>query len=102
MSRCRTRCRTNPSLVHYTKAGVLDYVANFRVIEPVMENAKVILLNATNAIVTYEIRYQVASRDGKGLDKVAPRHATTAWALRDGKWWYVYCEASAIGQDSPR
>src|SRR5262249_22243612 len=74
-------CGTDVHGASYTKADVLDYVANFRVVEPVMENARVILLNDTSAVVTYEIRYQVASRDGKALHKVAPRRATTVWAL---------------------
>src|SRR5262245_24130844 len=77
----------------YTKEGVLNYVATHRVVDPVMTNARVVLLNATSAIVTYEIRYKVASPDGKKVETVPPRQATTAWAMRDGKWWYVYCEA---------
>jgi RNA polymerase sigma factor (sigma-70 family) len=77
----------------YTKEGVLHYVATNRVVDPVMKNARVVLLNATSAIVTYEIRYKVASPDGQKVETVPPRKATTAWAMRNGKWWYVYCEA---------
>jgi RNA polymerase sigma factor (sigma-70 family) len=77
----------------YTKEGVLNYVATTRVVDPVMTNVRVVLLNATGAIVTYEIRYKIALPDGQKLEIVPPRQATTAWAMRDGKWWYVYCEA---------
>ena len=77
----------------YTKEDALNYVANYRVVDPIMKNARVVLLNASSAIVTYEIRYKVASPDGKKVETVPPRQATTAWAMRDGKWWYVYCEA---------
>jgi RNA polymerase sigma factor (sigma-70 family) len=80
----------------YTKKGVLDYVTTHRVVDPVMKNARVILLNATSAIVTYEIRYKVASPNGQQVETVSPRQATTAWAMRDGKWWYVYCEANPV------
>src|SRR5262249_18513525 len=59
----------------YTKEGVLNYVATTRVVDPVLKNARVVLLNATSAIVTYEIRYQVASPDGQKLETVAPRQA---------------------------
>jgi RNA polymerase sigma factor (sigma-70 family) len=78
----------------YTKEDALNYVANYRVVDPIMKNARVVLLNATSAIVTYEIRYKVASPDGKEVETVPPRQATTAWARRNGKWWYVYCEAN--------
>jgi RNA polymerase sigma factor (sigma-70 family) len=78
----------------YTKEGVLNYVATTRVVDPVMENARVVLLNATSAIVTYEIRYKIASPDGQDVEIVPPRQAITAWAMRDGKWWYVYCAAT--------
>jgi hypothetical protein len=77
----------------YTKEDALNYVATYRVVDPIMKNARVVLLNASSAIVTYEIRYKVASPDGKKVETVPPRQATTAWAMRDGKWWYVYCEA---------
>jgi RNA polymerase sigma factor (sigma-70 family) len=86
----------------YTKAGVLDYVSKVRVVDPVMTNARVVVLNATSAIVNYEIRYKIASADGQKVEAVSPRQATTAWAIRDGKWWYVYCEASVLGNDGGR
>jgi RNA polymerase sigma factor (sigma-70 family) len=86
----------------YTKEGVLRYVATNRVVDPVMKNARVVVLNTTSAIVTYEIRYRVASHDGQKPETVVPRQATTAWAMRDGKWWYVYCEAKELGEDGRR
>jgi RNA polymerase sigma factor (sigma-70 family) len=78
----------------YTKADALRYVATFRVVDPVMTNARVVLLNATSAVVTYDLRYKVALPDGQKQETAPPRHATTAWAMRDGKWWYVYSEAN--------
>jgi RNA polymerase sigma factor (sigma-70 family) len=86
----------------YTKKGVLGYVATHRVVDPIMKKARVVVLNTTSAIVTYEIRYKVASRDGQKLETVPPRQATTAWAMRDGKWWYVYCEAKELGEGGSR
>ena len=80
----------------YTKEDALNYVATYRVVDPVLTNARVVVLNATSAIVTYEIRYKVASPDGQQVETVPPRQATTAWAMRDGKWWYVYCEAKPV------
>jgi hypothetical protein len=80
----------------YTKEDALNYVATYRVVDPVLSNARVVVLNATSAIVTYEIRYKVASADGQQIETVPPRQATTAWAMRDGKWWYVYCEAKPV------
>jgi RNA polymerase sigma factor (sigma-70 family) len=82
----------------YTKEGVLNYVATNRVVDPVMKNARVVLLNATSAIVTYEISYKVTSPDGQKVETIPARQATTAWAMRDGKWWYVYCEAKPAGK----
>jgi RNA polymerase sigma factor (sigma-70 family) len=86
----------------YTKEGALRYVATYRLVDTVMKNARVVLLNATSAIVSYEIRYKRASPDGRILETVLPRQATTAWAMRDGKWWYVFCEAKELGADGSR
>jgi len=80
----------------YTKEDALNYVATYRVVDPVLTNARVVVLNATSAIVTYEIRYKVVSTDGQQVETVSPRQATTAWAMRDGKWRYVYCEAKPL------
>jgi RNA polymerase sigma factor (sigma-70 family) len=85
-----------------TKASNLDWMANFRAVDPVMKNAKVVVLNATSAIVTYEIRYKIASAGGQFLETVSPRQVTSAWAQRNGKWWCVYAEASVLGNDGTR
>jgi hypothetical protein len=77
-------------------------VSRFRVVDPVMTNARVVVLNSTSAIVTYEIRYNVATPGKKELETVAPHLATTAWAMRGGKWWYVYCEARELAKDGIR
>ena len=86
----------------YNKEGVLGYVAKNRHTDVVMKNARVVVLNMTSAIVTYEIRYKRAAPDGKILETVLPRQATTAWAMRDGKWWYVFCEAMVLREDGSR
>src|SRR5262249_20174616 len=49
----------------YTKNDVLGWAASFRVLDPVMKNTRVVVLNAASAIVTYEIRYRVASPSGQ-------------------------------------
>jgi hypothetical protein len=36
------------------------------------------------------------------LETPLPAQATSGWALRDGKWWCVYTEASALGIDGIR
>ena len=85
----------------YTKANALEYVSKFRVEDAAMSNAKVILLNATSAIVTYEIRFKVRSTDGKLVETRAD-HNTTAWARRDGKWWAIFSESSFLDKDGIR
>jgi RNA polymerase sigma factor (sigma-70 family) len=85
---------TDATRKSYTKVKMLAWVATHRVIDPVMTDAKVVLLNATSAIVTYEIRYKVGTPPGKSVEVVSPRHTTSAWALRDGRWWCVFSEVS--------
>jgi len=75
----------------FDKAGTLDFVAKFRVLEYTIKDAKVILLNATSAILSYEVDYKVRPNDGQNVES-ATRRATTAWAQRNGRWWYVYFE----------
>jgi RNA polymerase sigma factor (sigma-70 family) len=75
----------------YGKAGELDYVVKFRVLEYTMKDVRVVLLNATSAIVTYEIRYQVRPTNGQDVESTT-RRVTAAWARRQGRWWYVYFE----------
>jgi RNA polymerase sigma factor (sigma-70 family) len=85
-----------------TKARSLNWMANFRVVDPEMKHAKVVVLNAASAIVTYEIRYKIVSPGGRLLETVPPRQVTSAWAQRDGQWWGVYAEASVLGNDGTR
>jgi RNA polymerase sigma factor (sigma-70 family) len=75
----------------YDKAGELDYVSKFRVVEHALKDVRVVLLNGSSAIVTYEIRYKVRPTNGQTVETTT-RHATSAWAQRDGRWWYVYFE----------
>lgn len=86
----------------YTKKDVLGWVTSFRVLDPVMKNTKVVALNGTSAIVTYEIRYRVASPGGQELETARPAQATSGWALRDGNWWCVYSESSYLEKDGTR
>jgi RNA polymerase sigma factor (sigma-70 family) len=82
----------------YRKANALEYVRNYRVEDAAMSNVQVILLNASSAIVTYEIRFKVRSADGKLVETRAD-HNTTAWAQRNGKWWAVFTESTVIDKD---
>jgi RNA polymerase sigma factor (sigma-70 family) len=82
----------------YNKAGTLDYVTKFRVIEHSLRDARVILLNASSAIVTYEVHYKVRPTAGGKVESTA-RRATAAWARRKGRWWYVYFEDRPIQKD---
>jgi hypothetical protein len=82
----------------YKKANALEHVRNFRAEDAAMSNVKVILLNASSAIVTYEMRFKVCSADGKLVETRAD-HNTTAWAQRNGKWWAVFGESTALGRD---
>src|SRR5262249_22661003 len=63
---------------------------------------RVVVLNATSAIVTYEIRYRIASPGRQELEAPMPAQATSGWALRHGKWWCVYSEASNLEKDGSR
>jgi RNA polymerase sigma factor (sigma-70 family) len=80
------------------KAGELDYVARFRVLEYTMKDAKVVLLNPTSAIVSYEIHYKVRPTNGQEVESTT-RRATSAWAQRKGKWWHVYFEDRLVQKD---
>jgi hypothetical protein len=82
------------------KAGVLDYVARFRVLEHTMKDVKVVLLNATSAIVSYEVQYKVRPTAGQRVENTT-RRITSAWAQRKGRWWYVYCEDRIVQTDLP-
>jgi hypothetical protein len=82
------------------KAGVLDYVARFRVLEHTMKEVKVVLLNPTSAIVSYEVQYKVRPTDGQMVENTT-RRITSAWAQRKGRWWYVYCEDRIVQTDVP-
>jgi RNA polymerase sigma factor (sigma-70 family) len=79
------------------KAGVLDYVARFRVLEHTMKDVKVVLLNATSAIVTYEIHYKVRPTHGGDVETTA-RRVTAAWAQRKGRWWSVYLQEQLVNK----
>jgi RNA polymerase sigma factor (sigma-70 family) len=82
----------------YTKAAALDYVANYRVTEYSINNAKVIQLNATSAVVTYEVRFKIRSTSGKE-EGPAVYHNSCAWAKRHGKWWAVFGESMHMTDD---
>ena len=82
----------------YTKAAALDYVANYRVTEYSINNAKVIQLNATSAVVTYEVRFKIRSTGGKE-EGPAVYHNSCAWAKRHGKWWAVFGESMLMTDD---
>jgi hypothetical protein len=79
----------------YTKLGVLDYVAKWRVTEYSMRNRRVIPLNASSAIVTYVVHFK--STDGKDVLSAA-YHNSTAWARRHGNWWAVFSESLLVGE----
>jgi hypothetical protein len=82
------------------KAGALDYVARFRVLQYTMKDVKVVMLNATSAIVSYEVQYKVRPTDGQNVESTT-RRATSAWAQRKGRWWYVYFEDKIVQKDGP-
>jgi hypothetical protein len=81
---------------HRERAGRPLGLGGVRRMTFMFANARVVVPNATSAIVTYEIRYKVVSTDGEQVETVSPRQATRAWAMRDGKWRYVYCEAKPL------
>jgi RNA polymerase sigma factor (sigma-70 family) len=85
-----------------SKARSLAWMASFRVVDPEMKKAKVVVLNATSAIVTYEIRYKIASTEGQIVQTVSPRHVTSVWTMRNGKWWCAYCDTSLLGSAGSR
>jgi RNA polymerase sigma factor (sigma-70 family) len=79
----------------YTKQDALNYVAQSRIVEYTLKDPEVILLNASSAIVSYEVSFTERSADGKHLGGRTD-HNSTAWALRDGKWWAVFCESKLV------
>src|SRR5262249_12245573 len=80
------------------KAGVLDYVAKFRILEYTINDVKVILLNATSAILSYQVDYKVRPTDGQNVESTS-RRVTSAWTQRKGKWWYVYLEERLVQKE---
>jgi RNA polymerase sigma factor (sigma-70 family) len=81
---------TKSSLVPYQ-----DYFAKWRVTEYSIKDPTVILLNATSAIVTYEVRLKIGKVGDKNPASEV-RHNSTAWAKRDGNWWCVFSETSLL------
>src|SRR5262249_19334900 len=77
------------------KADALDYVAKFRILEYAMKDVKVVPLNATSAIVSYQIDYKVRPTNGQEVESTT-RRATSAWAQRKGRWWNVYFEERPV------
>jgi RNA polymerase sigma factor (sigma-70 family) len=82
----------------YTKQGALNYVAQYRIVEYTLKDPEVILLNASSAIVTYEVSFTERSADGKHLGGRTD-HNSCAWARRNGKWWAVFCESKLVDKD---
>jgi RNA polymerase sigma factor (sigma-70 family) len=82
----------------YDKAATLDYVAKFRVIEHELKDVKVIPLNPTSAVLSYEVHYKVRPTDGQEIESTT-RRATAAWAQRKGRWYYVYFEDRIVPKD---
>jgi RNA polymerase sigma factor (sigma-70 family) len=76
---------------HYDKADTLQFVSNVRVPEYEMKNIRVIVMNETSALVTYDIHYKLNHVGGEASENL-DRHALRAWTQRNGKWWYVYYE----------
>jgi RNA polymerase sigma factor (sigma-70 family) len=85
-----------------SKARSLAWMVSFRVVDSEMKKVKVVVLNATSAIVTYEIRYKIASTEGQIVQTVSPRHVNSVWTMRNGKWWCAYSDTSLQGSDGSR
>jgi len=83
----------------YDKAAELVYVSNFRVIEHTMKDVKVVILNATSALVSYQIDYKVRPTNGKEVESTK-RRVTAAWTQRKGRWWYAYFEDRLVPDDT--
>jgi ketosteroid isomerase-like protein len=81
------------------KAGVLDYVARFRVVEHTMKDVKVVVLSPKCAILSYEVHYKVRPTEG-GEVETTTRRVTSAWAQRKGRWWYVYFEDRLVPKEA--
>jgi RNA polymerase sigma factor (sigma-70 family) len=83
---------------HYDKADTLRFVANVSVPEYEMKNIRVIVMNETSALVTYDIHYKLNHVGETASSESLDRHALRAWSQRKGKWWYVYYEDRPIGK----
>jgi hypothetical protein len=59
----------------------------------------VVLLNASSAIVVYEVHYKYRRSGSKDVLGTESRQGTGAWAKRNGQWWYVYKESHAASAE---
>jgi RNA polymerase sigma factor (sigma-70 family) len=82
----------------YNKQGALDFVARCGITEYSIRDRKVILLNASSAIVTYVVHFKLGPAGGKNVERTV-YHNSTAWARRDGRWWAVFTESMLVGDD---
>jgi hypothetical protein len=56
-----------------------------------MKDVKVILLNSTAVLLSYEIDYKIRPTGGQDVESNT-RRVTSAWTQRKGRWWYIYFE----------
>ena len=81
---------------YYDKADTLQFVANVHVPEYEMTNIRVIVMNESSALVTYDIHYKLNHVGEAASSESLDRHALRAWSRRKGQWWYVYYEDRLI------
>jgi hypothetical protein len=83
----------------FDKGHELHYVSEWCEFDHSIKEAKVILLNATSALVVYEVHYKTRRTKSQEVYSTEARQGTGAWAKRNGQWWYVYKESHTVSPE---
>jgi RNA polymerase sigma factor (sigma-70 family) len=86
----------------FDKGDELLYVSEWCEFNHSIEEAKVILLNDSSAIVIYVVHYKVRPTKSQEVLYTESRQGTGAWAKRDGQWWYIYKESHAVSAEKQK
>jgi RNA polymerase sigma factor (sigma-70 family) len=86
----------------FDKGDELRYVSEWCEFDHSVKEAKVILLNDSGALVTYEVHYKVRPSKSQEVRYTESRQGTGAWAKRNGQWWYVYKESHTVSPEKQK
>jgi hypothetical protein len=86
----------------FDKGGELHYVSEWCEFDHDIKEGRVVLLNASSAIVVYRVHYKYRRSGSKDVLGTEARQGTGAWAKRSGQWWYVYKESHAVSPEKQK